>query len=52
MRTDGLSPGGLRPFSRAVEERDTVLALARIWPAYDLLRGDPAFERVMREVRL
>jgi TolB-like protein/Tfp pilus assembly protein PilF len=42
----------LSELARAVDERDTTLALIRIWPGYDELRGDVAFDRVMRQVRL
>lgn len=42
----------LSELARAVDERDTTLALVRIWPGYDDLRGDVTFERIMRPVGL
>lgn len=42
----------LGELARAVDERDTALALVRVWPGYDDLRGDVAFDRIMRQVGL
>jgi TolB-like protein/Tfp pilus assembly protein PilF len=44
--------GALRGLSRAVDERDTALALLHIWPAWDPLRGDPVFEQIAASVQL
>lgn len=42
----------LSELARAVDERDTTLALVRVWPGYDDLRGDVTFDRILRQVGL
>ena len=43
---------GFRWLERAIEMRDTTLALLPLWPGYDRIRTDPRYEALLDRVRL
>jgi hypothetical protein len=44
--------GAIEVLERAVAERCLFLSWARVWPAYESLRGEMRFESVAEELRL
>ncbi|MCC6860768.1 MAG: hypothetical protein IT158_19530 [Bryobacterales bacterium] len=43
---------GFRELERGIEVRDHSLATLKVEPAYDGIRGDPRFQRILRRLRL
>lgn len=48
----GARDAALSWLERAYEERDTTLALLKIYPAYDPVRSDPRFQAVLEKIGL